>query len=256
MRQYGVLLVKELREALRTGKLIWLPAVFVLLGLIQPISAKFMPDIIAAAGTLPEGAVIQIPIPRPGEVLGQVLGQFGMIGMLAICLAYMGTISGEKRNGTAAWILVKPVAPLAYVASKWTALCLIVGFSFALGYGAAWYYTDLLIGRADAATVIGSGFLYYAWLIFIGTITIAASAWIRSPAGAAFSAFGLALVLQLVQGLFENKLSWLPSELNSAAIAGLTTGESSSWTAAAFVMAIGILALMTIALKGANAAKP
>jgi len=256
MRKFGVLLVKELREALRTGKLIWLPAVFVLLGLIQPISAKFMPDIIAAAGNLPEGAVIQIPIPKPGEVLGQVLSQFGTIGVLAICLAYMGTISGEKRNGTAAWILVKPVAPLAYVASKWTALCLIVGISFALGYGAAWYYTDLLIGGANAATVIVSGFLYYAWLVFVGTITIAASAWIRSPAGAAFSAFGFAVVLQLVRGMFENRLSWLPSELNSAAITGLTAGEGTSWSAAAFVMILCILALIALAVKGANAARP
>lgn len=256
MRTYGVLFAKEVREALRTGKLIWLPAVFVLLGFIQPISAKFMPDIIAAAGNLPEGAVIQIPIPQPGEVLGQVLSQFGMIGMLAICLAYMGTISGEKRNGTAAWILVKPVAPLAYVASKWTALCLTVGFSFALGYGAAWYYTDLLIGSADPAMVAVSGFLYYAWLVFVGTMTIAASAWIRSPAGAAFSAFGLALVLQLARGLFENRLTWLPAELNSAAIRGLSAGESSSWTTAAFVTAIAVLALMTVAVKGANTARP
>ncbi|TVX95455.1 ABC transporter permease [Cohnella terricola] len=255
MKVYGVLLVKELREALRTGKLIWLPAVFVLLGLIQPISAKFMPDIIAAAGSLPEGAMIQIPIPKPGEVLGQTLSQFGTIGVLAICLAYMGTISGEKRNGTAAWILVKPVARLAYVASKWTALCLIVGFAFLLGYGGAWYYTNLLIGVADAATVAVSGFLYFAWLVFVGTVTIAASAWIRSPAGAAFSAFGFAIVLQIVRGLFENRLSWLPSGLNNAAIAGLAAGETPSWAVAASVTAVCVMALITIAVKGANAAR-
>ena len=125
MNGFSILLHKEWREAIRTAKIIWLPAVFLLLGLVQPIMAKFMPDIIASAGNLPEGTILQIPIPKPGEVLGQTLSQFGTIGLLAICLASMGMISGERRNGTAAWILVKPVSPLAYVASKWVVQCFI-----------------------------------------------------------------------------------------------------------------------------------
>ncbi|QMV41027.1 ABC transporter permease [Cohnella cholangitidis] len=255
MSGFGILLHKEWREALRTAKLIWLPAVFLLLGLLQPLTAKFMPDILASAGNLPEGTLIQIPVPTPGEVLGQTISQFGTVGLLAVCLAFMGTIAGEKRNGTADWILVKPVSPLAYVASKWVVLCLIVAIAFGLGFGGSWYYTNLLIGVPNSGDALISAFLYYIWLVFIGTVTIMTSALLRSPAAAAFITFGGAIVLQLVHGLFDNKLSWLPSGLDAAAISKLATGSSPSWAGSAIVTGICIATLLTVAAKGAGLRK-
>ncbi|MFC4304218.1 ABC transporter permease [Cohnella boryungensis] len=255
MRALGALLLKEWREALRTGKLIWLPAVFLLLGLIQPISARFMPDIIASAGNLPEGTIIDIPMPKPGEVMAQTLSQFGTIGLLAVCLAFMGTISGEKRSGTAAWILVKPVNPLAYVVSKWIVQSLIVGGSFGLGYAAAWYYTSALIGDPSTEGVAASVVLYGAWLAFIATVTLAASAFLKAPSTAAFSAFGAALALQLVYGLFESRLSWLPAGLNVAAVSRVNDGLAAGWIPSAAVTAAVIATLLWIAARkvsGAN----
>ncbi|BBI35255.1 ABC transporter permease [Cohnella abietis] len=250
MNGFRILLHKEWREAVRTAKLIWLPAVFVLLGLLQPISAKFMPEIIASAGNLPEGAIIQLPIPKPGEVLGQALGNFGLIGLLAICLAFMGTISSERRSGTAAWILVKPVSPFAYVASKWVMLIITVGLSFGLGYGGAWYYTNLLIGYPNVGDALFSALLYYCWLVFVGTIAIAASAWLRSPAAAAFVAIGSATLMQLIRGLFERDLSWLPSGLGMEAVSRLTMGDFSSWIGSALTAAASIILLMIVAVRG------
>lgn len=252
MNGFGILLHKEWREAVRSAKLIWLPAVFLLLGIIQPLTAKFMPDILASAGNLPEGTVIQIPVPTPGEVMAQTISQFGTMGLLAVCLAFMGTIAGEKRNGTADWILVKPVSPIAYVSSKWVMLCMIIAFSFGLGFGGAWYYTNLLIGIPNSGDVLFSALLYYVWLVFIGTVTIMSSALLGSPAAAAFVALGGAIVLQLVRGIFENKLSWLPSGLDAAAMSELTTGNSPSWLGAAIVTGICIPALLWVAAKGAG----
>ncbi|WP_256761248.1 ABC transporter permease [Cohnella sp. WQ 127256] len=247
---FNILLHKEWREALRSGKFIWLPAVFLLLGLAQPLTAKFMPDILASAGNLPEGTIIQIPIPKPGEVIAQTLSQFGTVGLLAICLAFMGTISAERRNGTAAWVLVKPVSLFAYVASKWVVQCFIVGFSFGLGFGGAWYYTYLLIGPPDTQAVLISAILYFCWLMFICTVTITASAWLRSPAAAAFVALGSSTVLQLLLGLFEDKLSWLPSGLNAAAMSTLTIGESPPWVGSIFVTIMFVAALMLVSVRG------
>ncbi|MFC5406893.1 ABC transporter permease [Cohnella soli] len=248
MNVMSVLLLKEWRESLRTAKWIWLPAVFLLLGLIQPITVKFMPDILSSAGSLPEGTIIQIPIPKPGEVLAKTLGQYDTIGMLAICLAFMGTISGEKRSGTAAWILVKPTSPYAYVLAKWMMHSLLVVVSFALGYGGAWYYTLLLIGEPDSVAALSSMLLYIGWLLFGVTSTIAFSAIIRSPAGAAFTAFGFVTALQIVQATLKPKLDWLPSGLNAAAASRLTAG-SVTWGTAAFAAAICIAALLLLAVR-------
>ncbi|XID95899.1 ABC transporter permease [Paenibacillaceae bacterium WGS1546] len=248
MNGFGALLLKEWRETVRTGKIVWLPAVFLLLGLAQPIAMKLMPEILSSAGNLPEGTIIRIPVPMPEEVMAQTLGQFGTVGLLAICLAYMGTISSERRNGTSAWILVKPVSPYAYVASKWLVHAAMVFFSFALGYGGAWYYTAALFGDPGAGGTIASGLLYGGWLLFVGTLTITASAWLQSPAAAAFSALSIGMLMQLLQGLYADRLDWLPSGLNAAASSRLA-GEGAPWVAAAAVAATCAAALLGSAVR-------
>lgn len=255
MNAFVVLLQKEWREAVRGAKLIWLPAVFVLLGLMQPISAKFMPDIIASAGNLPEGAVIQIPIPQPGEVLAQTLGQFSTIGLLAICLAFMGAIAGERRNGTADWILVKPVSHISYVIAKWLVQCCIIGLSFGVGYGAAWYYTNVLIGAPDAAAAVGSGLLYFVWLLFVASIVLAAGAWLAAPAGAAFVALGCAAGLQVLYGLFSHRLGWAPPSLSAKAQSALASGETAAWAGSAITAIAVIVLLLALAVAGTKSGK-
>jgi ABC-2 type transport system permease protein len=226
MNTFLVLWKKEWTEAVRTSKLIWLPAVFVLLGIAQPVTAKFMPDILKSAGSLPEGAIILIPLAKPGEVLGQTLGQFGTIGVLAICLAFMGMVSGERRSGTAAWILVKPVSSFAYAASKWAVSTILSLGSFGLGYAAAWYETTALIGTPEPGKALAAGAVYGGWIALIVLAVLAAGAWLNAPAAAAFVPFAGATVLQLIQGFFPYPLRALPSGMATEAIASL---KFNSW---------------------------
>jgi len=251
----SALLWKEWRETFRTGRAIWLPAVFLLLGLAQPLTAKFMPDILASAGNLPEGAIIDIPTPAPGEVMAQTLSQFGTVGLLAACLAYMGTISGERRTGTASWILVKPVSPLAYVASKWIVQSVVLCASFGIGYAGAWYYTAALIGDPAGGDVLFSGLLYGVWLVFVGTATLLASALFKSPAAAAFSAFGLAAAMRIAQGLFEARLGWLPAALDSGAAAAAVGVSPTGWLGAAAVAACCVAAMLGLSARRTGGAR-
>ncbi|WP_123039348.1 ABC transporter permease subunit [Cohnella candidum] len=238
MNAFLVLLNKEWTEAVRTSKLIWLPAVFAILGITQPVLAKFMPDILKSAGSLPKGAVIDIPIAAPGEVLGQTLSQFGSIGILAVCLGFMGMISAERRSGAAAWVLVKPVSPLAYLLSKWSVSMLITLASFAVGYAAAWYETSVLIGTPDTALALKAGIAYAGWLALIVTAVLAAGAWMNAPAAAAFIPFAGATVLQIVQGFGFQGLKFLPSSLASQAINSLRASEPLAvWGASATTVA-------------------
>lgn len=49
---------KELLEQARSFKLLWVPLVFIILGIMQPVSMHLMPLILEQAGNLPEGTVI------------------------------------------------------------------------------------------------------------------------------------------------------------------------------------------------------
>jgi len=114
MKQFSTLLLKEWRENVRNYKIFWIPVVFILLGVTEPLSNYYLPQILDAAGGLPDGAVLELPEPQPEQLLTAVMGQFQTIGMLVLVLAYMGSIAGERRNGTATLLYVRPLSFMSY----------------------------------------------------------------------------------------------------------------------------------------------
>lgn len=245
--QWFVLIRKELLEAIRSYRILWMPAVFLLLGVMQPIISYYLPDIIASAGGMPAGTVIEIPVPTGPEVLAETLSQYNTLGALVIALSFMSAISGERSAGTASLVLVKPVSHGVFVSSKWAAGSLLTFLSFALGYLGAWYYTSLLIETVDIGRVAGSLLLYALWLILIGTLTLLFSALLRSGAGAAAAALGAAAVISIVSGLWADTLAWSPGRLSAYAASLLASGTlpGAAWPAAA--VALAAIAALTAA---------
>ncbi|EFM11823.1 conserved hypothetical protein [Paenibacillus curdlanolyticus YK9] len=245
MAVWIVLFRKEWLEAWRSMKLVWMPLVFALLGAGQPVSAYFMPQIMEHAGNLPEGAVISIPLPSPSEALAQVMQQFGTLGVLIVVLAFMGTVSSEIASGTASFTLVKPVSRLSVVTAKWASALSIVWVSYAIGFGAGWYYDEMLIGSPDAADAI-MGFLAYGlWLSLVVSITVLFSTLLRSAAGAAFATLALTIVLSLASSLFPR--IWQPGALPGIA-GSLVQGIRSEQSAVVLIETFcGIAMLIAIA---------
>ena len=237
--KWQALFGKEMLEMVRSYKLIWVPLVFLLLGVMQPVVSYYLPDIVAGAGNLPEGTVIEIPLPSGAEVLSQTLRQYNTLGLLVVALSFMTAVSGERSSGTAALMLAKPVARSAFVTSKWAAMALLVFASLALGYLGAWYYTLLLIGPVAGGLVFGSLAIYSLWLLFVGTLTLSFSALFRSGAPAAFAALALAGVLTVAGSLWKEWFAWSPGLLAGRAYGLLLTGEAeaSLWPSVALTCA-------------------
>lgn len=95
--QWTVILKKELTENWRNFKWLWVPIVFILISIMDLISTYYMPIIIESAGGLPEGTVIDIPMPSPSEAMLMSFSQLNMIGVLILTVMSMGTISGESK---------------------------------------------------------------------------------------------------------------------------------------------------------------
>ena len=214
MKQYFVFLKKECVESWRNYKWIWMPLVFVLLGLIQPVTSYYMPKIIKAGGNLPEGAVIKIPTPSASEVLfGTIVQQFNMIGILIVVLAFMASIPGEKKNGNASLILVKHVSFTAYILAKWTSAILIVWVSYFLGMLANWYYTYQLFGEVGIGWVLKGFFVYGIWLTFVVTLVYFFGCFVKSSGLNAFLTLATTIILTTGASFLTDKLLWLPSHL-------------------------------------------
>lgn len=256
--RFVAMLEKEMLELLRSFKLLWVPLVFVLLGIMQPVSTYYLPTILEKAGNLPDGAVIDIPLPQSADVLAQTLQQFGTIGVLVLALVCMGAVSAERNSGAASLVLVKPIGLFTYIGSKWTAMLVLVWGSLAAGYLASWYYTGLLIGSVPFIKVLSSLLIYGLWLTIVMTMTIFFSTLLRSSAAAAFSAIGVTFVFTLLTGIFPKQLGWSPGALSGFAyqsVSGSIAGESNFvWAIiSTLVIIAGVIFAAVVLLRRSSA---
>lgn len=220
----------------RSYKWLWVPLVFLLLGVMQPIMTYFLPDILKSAGNMPEGTVITMPTPSGAEVLAQTLSQYSTIGLLILVLSLMTIISGERQSGVAAMIFAKPVSFISYVSAKWVSMLSLTTVSFLLGYAGAWYYTVKLIGPVDIESAIWAGLFYLLWLWFTASVTMLISSILNRAAGTAVVTLGIMGLLTLSTSLFPRYFAWSPSGLSRLAAEWLQMGTPISNTAGIVVI--------------------
>ncbi|MGG3281242.1 ABC transporter permease [Paenibacillus solani] len=225
MNQWMIMFRKEMLEMWRNSKWIWLPIVFVLFGIMQPVTAYYLPQILENTGSMTEGTIINISMPTGGEVLIKTLSQYGTIGLLIIVLASMGMVSNERISGVAGMILMKPVKFASYLTVKWAAAVTITIISFTIGFFVSWYYTSSLIGEVNLSRAFISFLLYCLWLAFIITITLLASTSLKGNAAAAFITLAFATVLSLMTSVLSKYMHWSPSHLTDQATTYLMKGE-------------------------------
>lgn len=149
------LLKKELKEQFRSGRLIVFMVLFLLFGLLSPLTAKFMPDIIASFS---ESQNISITLPEPGwmDAVAQYIKNLTQICTFLIIIIYMGSIAKEKETGTAVFLLSKPVSRGSFLSAKFVSVALAAFVSIVISFLAAAFYTVLFFDGFDI--------LRFAWL--------------------------------------------------------------------------------------------
>ena len=114
MRTTWVLFRKEMKEHLRTFRLLAVVGVLGVFGLATPVLLAYLPEILALSGDT--GAMpIEFPDFTAADAVKSYLDTVGQIGLLTTILVAMGTIAQERERGTAALVLSKPVGTGAFV---------------------------------------------------------------------------------------------------------------------------------------------
>lgn len=243
MKPFWIYYQKEMSEASRTYKWIWVPAIFLLLGIMQPVSTYYLPEILSMAGEVPPEAAALFTVPSAESVMASTLSQFNIIGLLVLVLAGMNTVAGERATGTAELVLARSVSTIPMMTAKWAAMMTLMLVSFALGLGGAAYYTYQLIGPLDWAAVTSGAGLYAVWLAWIVTLLLPLGAILRGPA-AAFISLAVAGALSLLSSLLPSHLQWSPGRLGGMAAEQILGSGSSAWSpiiVAILIMAVSII---------------
>ncbi|MHA0858439.1 ABC transporter permease [Paenibacillus sp. CMAA1364] len=216
MKGIWLLYQKEMLEMSRSFRLLWIPIVFAILGIMQPIVSLYMPEIMKMSGGVPPEMFSLYVVPSSAEVMIQVLSQYSSLGILILVLAGMNSVSGERYGGTAELLMVRPISYVAIIISKWLAQCTQVLLAFGLGYATAFLYTYQMIGSLSWSSSLLSFGLYGLWLVLAVTLTLLFSTLLRGAA-AAFVTLSILACLSLLYGVLPSWFTWSPARLSSFA---------------------------------------
>ena len=217
MAGLGVLVRKELLESWRTLRLPIIAGLFLFVGLSSPLLAKFLPEIITAAGGDQFGA-FPIPTPVMTDAIDQLWKNLAQFGAFAAIILAMGAVSGELDRGTAAFVLSKTATRGAFLAAKVVAIGAVLGLSTILAVVLGWIYTAILFEPPAPAGWVALAAM--AWLGLCGwaAITFLASVVTGSTAAAAGIGFVALLVLSVVSAI-PNVSRFGPGGLAEPAVA-------------------------------------
>jgi ABC-2 type transport system ATP-binding protein len=195
----GLLLRKELREQVRTMRLVVVVAVFALLGLLSPVFARYVREIVEAVG----GGQFEgmIPAPVVGDAVAQFTKNMGQFGVLIAILITMGSVATEKERGTAAFLLSKPFTRGAFVAAKAAAIGGLLGLGVAVAGVLCWTYTTILFEPLPLAGFAGAVILVWLSLAVFAALTFLASVVTRSAVVAGGVGFGVFVAVGILSAL-------------------------------------------------------
>jgi len=199
-RLFLVALGKELLALWRTKRFLITIAVFGLFGLVSPLLAYFMPEILGSV----EGAEMfadLIPEPTVYDAVTQYIKNITQFGFLIAILLGMGAVSGEKERGTAELILSKPLPRWAFVLSKFTAQVISYFAAFAAAASGGYLYIRILFGEVSLGGFVAVNLLLLLWLLTFAAITLLASVVGSSIGAAAGMALGGSVLVMLAGSL-------------------------------------------------------
>jgi ABC-2 type transport system permease protein len=249
MRGFIALLKKEIKEQLRTNRVIIVAGVFLFFGLSTPLLVKYTPELIKMAGE--ELGGFEMPPPTALQAMAEYTSNNMLFGILIAILIAMGAIAKERESGTAALVLSKPVGYPAFVLAKFKALSLTTLIAVALGGVACWGYTYLLFDGAPALGFLYQNILLLLYLMLAIAVTLLFSSIFKSQLAAGALGLVTIIVLSMVSALpWVGK--YLPGELVSWGnhlLAGEPGGAAWGAVAVTVVLIAGSLYLAWTALR-------
>ncbi len=239
-----ILLWKELIEQWRTYRLLITVAVLTAFGILGPVSAKYLPVILANMADVPEGLAEIMPEPDIAMAMTEYSGNIVQFGVILAILVPMAAVVGERAAGTAEITLSKPVSRGSFLLAKFLGYALTFTISLGVAALAGYYYTGLLFDWIPAAGYLAANGMILVYLLVLVAFTLLASTLARSQLAAAGIAVGV-LALLAVLGTLPPVGRLLPAAmLDWGGALALGLPSEPAWGALAVSGALGLGALL------------
>ena len=210
MRAYIAFTKKEIYELAKTYKLLLLVIVFLILGFMNPITAKFTPDLLESF--MEEGFTINLPEPTIMDSWMQFFKNVNQMGLIVLVIMFSGIISNELTKGTLINMLTKGLSRKTVILSKFTSTCLIWTVVYFLAALVTFLYSMLFWEDTEVANLLFSVSLVWMFGIFLISAVILGGILFKSSYGAMLFC-GLIVVCLLFLNMLPSIKEYNPVQL-------------------------------------------
>lgn len=201
MREFYVLVKKELLEQWRTKKILIMIIVFLFVAVASPILAKLTPELLK--GLSVQGMKIELPTPTYKNAIDQLIKNISQIALLVLVFVAAGSITDEKNKKTLEIILTKPISRTKFILSKFISNYISLGLIFVASIILFYLYTTSLFASFSFINFIIMATIVLLYIFMIISITILASAVLKNSIAAGAVGFISFILFGTIFGMIE-----------------------------------------------------
>lgn len=178
MKAYIAFTKKEWMESIRTYKLFILLAVFFILGIMNPVTAKLTPELLSSLAQ--EGITITIPEPTAMDSWMQFYKNVPQMGLIVLVIMFSGGMTGECSKGTFINMITKGLKRSTIILSKFTMAVCLWTLSLALCFVTTAYYTAYFWNLDGIGHILQSVLCLWLFGIFLIAVLLLMGALVKS----------------------------------------------------------------------------
>ena len=248
MKGFTVFITKELRELVRTKRLLILLIVFTVFGIMNPAIALLTPKFIEMEADTFKAMGMEV-----GEITVTALDAWTQfvknipMALIVFLLMMSGIYLTEYTKGTLIPLLTKGLSRSAVVLSKWTVMLLTWSAGCWLIFGITYFYSDYYWDNSAVSNLMFSGFGWWLFGVLLMSCIVFFSSFAGSTAQVILSTGAVYFIMMLL-GMVRKLQEYLPTRLCSSASLYSGELEPSDFTKAAVITATASAVLVLAAL--------
>lgn len=200
--------------------------IFIFFGVLGPLTAQFLPEIVERAGVAGE---IDLPPTSPELAMSQYVGNALQIGVLAIAFIAATALAFDSKPEVA--VFYRTRATIAEILTpRYVVIAVTAVAAFFSGILIAFALSTALIGTPDALATLKGSALIALYIVLAVALVGLMSSLISSVPGAALLGIGTLIVLGIAT-MVPYVGPWLPSYLVGGFDTLVAGGEFDYWGA-------------------------
>lgn len=237
MRSFSAFFKKECMEFTRTYKLFLMIVLFFILGVMNPLTARYTPELIK--NFMPEGMEIILPEPSAADSWMQFFKNVPMMGLIVLVLVFSGMMAQEISKGTLINVLTKGLPRPAVVLSKFCFAVLIWTAAYFLCFGISYVYTGFFWDTASPHLLFSVSCIWVFGILLIALVLLGGIIFTNTSGTVLFT--GICVILLFFTNMLPRLQKYNPLLLITANIELL----SKNMVPLDFFWSIGITVFLT-----------